>query len=113
MYAILQFACPDTSQIGLGSLQSFKHLIGDPIDRFNRAEAAMMDKQTSIHPALIEAAKIAKEKLNVILQRVMIRRSRDEVLKALLPPRKEYLVMCQLTNKQEDSYKQVADVMKE
>lgn len=73
----------------------------------------MVDSQTPIHPALIEGAKIAKEKLNVILQRVMIRRSRDEVLRALLPPRKEYLIMCQLTNRQENEYKQVADVMKE
>lgn len=73
----------------------------------------MIDTQTPVHPALIETAKVAKEKLNVILQRVMIRRSRDEVLRALLPPRKEYLIMCKLTNKQESIYKQVSDVMKE
>jgi SNF2 family DNA or RNA helicase len=96
--------------LAVGSLSSFRHLIADPLDRYNRARS--LTPPPSNHSALVDAAQQAKEKLNQILQRVMIRRSRDEVLRALLPPRREYLLKCNLTVNQGNAYAEVANVMK-
>lgn len=61
----------------------------------------------------MEAADKAKEHLTTIIQKVMIRRSREEILKKLLPPRKEYILKCSLTESQKALYQQISDVMKE
>ena len=84
LFAIVSFACPGY----FGSLSSFRNGISRHI----------MDAGGG--PASVEASRALK----ALLSHVMIRRTQEEVLKKLLPPRTDYVIFCTLAASQEAQY---------
>ena len=128
LYSVVQFAVPGL----LGTLQEFKTRFGDAIEGGFRddgeedsssavegdggddgprpkrsskakssANASARARATSKASARREAASVA---LRALLSRVLLRRSRDSLLRALLPPRRDYVLLCGMSATQRDEY---------
>lgn len=91
LYAVVQFSVPNY----LGTLADFKAKYADDIvaGQLEGASTTAIAKAT-------QAADALKCRLSAIL----IRRTRNEVLKAVLPPRKEFVLVCALTKLQQEEY---------
>lgn len=129
LYSVVQFAVPGL----LGTLQEFKTRFGDAIEGGCRddgeetnssgavdgeggddgprpkrsskakssASASASARAASKASARREAASVA---LRTLLSRVLLRRSRDSLLRALLPPRRDYVLLCGMSATQRDEY---------
>ena len=87
LYSVINFVCPGY----FGTLEEFTSNFTDKItshDETNRLEATRTLKQQ--------------------LKRILLRRVRDEVFSAMLPPRKSYTIYCPLTDSQRERYKNQA-----
>ena len=91
LYAVVQFAVPGY----LGTLPEFKKHFSDPIARGKAAGASARARKDGV---------AATEKLKQRLGRILLRRTRDTVLKAILPPRRDFVVSCALSPSQRECY---------
>ena len=85
LYAVVQFAAPGY----LGDLKEYQTKYADPIAK------------NSLSSPIAQAA---KEKIRTKLKRILLRRDRDEILKAVLPPRVVTKVICRMSGSQREAY---------
>ena len=88
---MVQFAAPGY----LGSLKGYQTLYADPINSGRDATAGRKDLQRAA-----QAAANLRSKLS----RILLRRTRDTVLKAILPPRSVRVLLCSMAARQRDLY---------
>lgn len=98
LFAVVQFTSPGY----LGSLQEFKKAYSDPIDKGRASHASKKQAE--------EGAK-ATTALRLRMAHILLRRTRDIVLQAILPPRKDYLLHCDMCAPQRDQYLQESDLL--
>ncbi len=91
LFAVVQFAAPGF----LGSLKEFQTLYADPI---NNGRVSAPDSQVA------RLAEQAAADLRSKLSRILLRRTRDTVLKAILPPRSVRVLMCTMSSRQRSLY---------
>jgi SNF2 family DNA or RNA helicase len=91
LFAVVQFTSPGY----LGSLQEFKKAYSDPIDKGRDPNASKK---------LIDEGTKATTALRLRMSHILLRRTRDVVLQAILPPRRDYLLHCDMSAPQRDQY---------
>ena len=96
------------TNIRAGSLSSFKHRVIDPIKVYNEQCTQAGGSTSAVHPSIAESASKAYALLERVLGKIMLRRTQQEILRRLLPPRREFVLGCRLTSLQEDAYEAVA-----
>ncbi len=96
LYSLVSFACPGY----LGSMEAFHAKFVRPL---SRAKAAFGQEEAG------DAVAQAHQHLQSLLADIMIRRTRGDVLSAILPPRYDYIVYCGLTPQQRVEYLQMCD----
>jgi DNA repair and recombination RAD54-like protein len=84
LYAVVQFAAPGY----LGELKEYQTRYADPIAKRPSSSAA----------------KDAKNRLREKLCRILLRRNRDSILRAVLPPRVVTGVVCRMSGAQREAY---------
>jgi hypothetical protein len=93
-------------------LSEFKARIIDPIktrnELFSSVDSFGNGCGGAIHPSILAAADRASSKLESLLSKIMIRRTQEDILRRLLPRRREFVVYCGLTSTQEECYAQLA-----
>ena len=89
LYAVIQFAIPWY----LGTLKEFKLKYIDPIKKYKSSSSYKSDEMC---PSEI----LLREKL----KRIMIRRTKDEVMQSILPPRVELIIRVGLNSIQKSQY---------
>jgi SNF2 family DNA or RNA helicase len=87
LYAMVHFAVPWY----LGTLREFQ---------VNYADAIVSHQQQSKPSSICEAA----ERLKTHLQKILIRRTREDILRFILPPRRELVVSISLSSLQQEEY---------
>ena len=81
----------------LGSLSHFKRVISGPIIRGREPNASKQD---------IKEGQKASQQLRSLLSKIMLRRTQQDILKKLLPPRTDVLVYLNLTTSQQIAYEE-------
>ena len=89
LYSVVHFAVPWY----LGNLQEFKAAYIDPITRSSRKDLS----------------DTAMFKLRGRLQKILIRRTRDSIMRSILPPRRELVVWVNLSQRQRELYLEVTN----
>lgn len=91
LFSVVQFTSPGY----LGTLQEFKKEYSDPIDKGRDPQASKKS---------IEAGTKATAALKLRMAHILLRRTRDAVLQAILPLRRDYLLHCDMSVPQRDQY---------
>ena len=89
LYAVIQFAIPWY----LGTLKEFKLKYIDPIKKYKNSSSYKPDE-------MCPSELLLREKL----KRIMIRRTKDEVMQSILPPRVELILRVGLNGTQKSQY---------
>jgi DNA repair and recombination protein RAD54B len=95
LYAVVNFVCPGY----LGSLPDY---------RAEYSSVIMLGNESSSGDPFKAQGKLASTKLGLRINLILLRRTQDEVLKKLLPPKEEYILFCAMTQLQESEYNTVA-----
>jgi SNF2 family DNA or RNA helicase len=98
LYAVVQFVTPGY----LGTLQEFKKKYSDNI---------IASRNKDSNKQQIQKGQDAALSLRNYLANILIRRSRDSILSSILPPRKEYVINCCLTNLQLIQYEDEMNII--
>ena len=91
LYSIVSFIRPDM----LGPLSRFKQMISVPIEQGRQVNASLLDRRMTMRAFNI---------LHDIMKKVMIRRTQEEVLRRILPPRFDETIYTELTPAQKQAY---------
>ncbi len=95
LYAVVNFVCPGY----LGSLPAYKTEFSNII---------VLGNESSSNDHCRAQGKLASNKLGVKINQILLRRTQDDVLKSLLPPKEEYILFCAMTPLQETEYNAVS-----
>jgi DNA repair and recombination protein RAD54B len=99
LFSVVSFVAPGF----LGTLPSFKAQFAAPILRGKEPDASEWDQ---------EEGQRASEALRDLLSQVMLRRTQAEILRAILPPRTDYVLYCSFTESQRDEYAQTENLVR-
>ena len=100
LFSIVSFVYPGY----LGSIQSFRDTYANPIKQYQMKNATVDD---------VYYGEAASRKLRKKLRNIVIRRTQEQVLKHILPPRTDFLVSLPLSQEQQKIYRQIVDRMME
>ncbi|KAL7454581.1 hypothetical protein ACHAWC_007180, partial [Mediolabrus comicus] len=95
-YTVANFAVPGI----LGDLNTFRRVYERPMSRANQKNATLDQK---------EKGRQQSKLLDSITSTFVLRRLQKDVLKSMLPPRKEILLFCRPTKRQCQLYKSISD----
>jgi SNF2 family DNA or RNA helicase len=94
LYSVVEFVCPSY----LGTLSHFRKNFSNPINAGSQVDSTNLEKAR---------AEKAQALLKEMLGKIMIRRTQNEILSTLLPPKTNYFIFAKLTKIQEEKYAQV------
>ena len=94
LYSVVEFVCPSY----LGTLSHFRKNFSNPINAGSQVDSTNLEKAR---------AEKAQALLKEMLGKIMIRRTQNEILSTLLPPKTNYFIFAKLTKIQEEKYGQV------
>ena len=95
LYAVVNFVCPGY----LGSLAAYKAEFSNVI---------VIGNESCSNEHVRAQGKLAANKLGLKINQILLRRTQDEVLKSLLPPKEEYILFCAMTQLQDAEYDAVS-----
>lgn len=93
LFAVIQFIIPGY----LGTIKEFRQQFADPISKAKTPNATKEQKKKGSQ---------AEDILRSILSSVILRRTQKMVLRHVLPPRQDYVLLCELTQDQKREYLQ-------